>query len=82
MDHCVVCKKMADVDFLGKCEPCFRDYVMNKTEDAVINTKMFWTDGHSGKISPAHLADIKRRKLGPDGKVYRDYGKRSFYMGK
>lgn len=32
----------------------------------------------SGKMTAAHSDDISRRKIGPDGKVYRDYGRRSF----
>ena len=32
-----------------------------------------------GKRTPAHEADIRRRRLAPDGKtVYRDYGRRYF----
>lgn len=78
MKHCVMCHKMADVDFLERCEPCFRNYINNVHETGYSTTPRLWTDS-DGAISPAHLADIKRRKIGPDGRVYRDYGRKYFH---
>ena len=80
LKNCVMCHKEADVDFLERCEPCFRDYINSDHDTGLSTTKRLWTEGNmKGSISPAHLADIKRRKIGPDGKTYRDYGRRYFH---
>lgn len=71
---CVICKEAKeDLDFLERCELCFRLHVMNVKDSSfgLGKTKA----GH--KVTAAHYDDIVRRRIGSDGKVYRDNGRKS-----
>ena len=74
MKKCSVCGKEGDLDFLERCEPCFRDYVMN-VKDSRFRPGVL-KNGYT--VTEAHYDDIKRRRIGDDGQVYRDYGRKSF----
>jgi hypothetical protein len=37
-------------------------------------------DHKTGTMTVAHRKDIERRRVAPDGSVYRDYGRKSFIV--
>ena len=82
MKPCDVCHELGDLDFLGRCEKCFRAYLDNLPTDSMYSTtkRLYHTDGIKGGISPAHADDIKRRVVGPDGSVFRDRGRFSIVV--
>lgn len=74
MKKCSVCGELGDLDFMERCEPCFRRYVDN-VQDSQFRPGIM-APGYT--VTVAHLDDIRRRKVGDGGKVYRDTGRKSF----
>lgn len=70
---CSVCGESGDLDFLERCEPCFRGYI-NNVEDSHFRPGVM-APGYT--VTVAHLDDIRHRRIGTDGKVYQDRGRRS-----
>lgn len=77
MEKCEKCGMKADLDFLKRCESCFRDYVMN-VQDRQISLGVM-KNGYT--VTAAHYDDITHRRLDSDGQVYRDRGRRSVGVG-
>lgn len=77
MGICDICKNEGDLDFLGRCEPCFRRYV-NEVKDDYFRPGVK-APGHKN-VTVAHLDDIRRRRIDSDGKVYRDRGRKSITL--
>lgn len=74
MKHCAICgQEDTDLDFLERCADCFRGYVMNVKDSRF--TPGIKKAGYN--VTSAHYDDIVRRRIGSDGKVYRDYGRKS-----
>lgn len=76
MKKCVMCNKEfeeKELDFAGRCEPCFKAYVtapdhLKPKLNLPYSPKLFYySDG--GTITMAHKKDIESRRLGPDGEV-------------
>jgi len=77
MGRCVKCGATnVEIDFLERCEPCFRHYVMSVEDDG----RMPFVKAPGYTVTNAHLDDIRRRRIDENGKVYRDYGKKSFVV--
>lgn len=74
MEHCARCgKEDQDLDFLGRCMDCFKDYVFNVKDSKF--TPGIKKAGYT--VTSAHYDDIVRRRIDSDGKVYRDYGRKT-----
>lgn len=71
---CSICHKEGDLDFLERCEPCFREYVTH-VEDSNFRPGVM-APGYT--VTVAHLDDIRHRRLDSDGRVYQDRGRKSF----
>lgn len=76
MGKCDHCGKEAELDFLGRCEPCFRRYVENVQDKPYRPGVM--APGYT--VTAAHLDDIRHRRLDSDGRVYRDRGRKSITL--
>ena len=77
MEKCEVCHQEGDLDWLKRCEPCFRRYIDN-VQDPQFRLGVM-APGYT--VTAAHLDDIRRRKFDSDGKVYRDRGRKSVGVG-
>lgn len=72
MKPCAICHEVADVDFLERCEKCFRNY-LNMSDALKPNTLFAMVQLKDGKtLSSAHYKDILSRKAQPDGSVIRN----------
>jgi hypothetical protein len=77
---CFMCNKEAQVDWLGRCEPCFRAYLDNPVgiSAPTVISKVQLTPTISA--TPAHINDIKSRRLAEDGKsTVREKGSRIYF---
>jgi len=77
MKTCDVCKKeVNDVDFLERCNDCFRAYV-NSPDDLKPNTFKAMIRLKGGQeLSSAHYKDILSRQAQGDGTVKRTNGRK------
>jgi len=75
MEKCEKCGTLADLDFMKRCEPCFRKYL-----DVVVDKPSLGIMKNGYSVTAAHYDDITHRKIGTDGKVYQDRGQRSFIV--
>ena len=76
---CGVIYGKCDLDFLDRCETCFRAYVERPTGTGlpapVVKVRL-----KTKQASQAHIKDIRSRKLAEDGKsVIREKAPRSYF---
>lgn len=76
MNKCDVCGELGELDFMRRCEPCFRNYVMNVVDKPYGMGVM--KNGYT--VTAAHYDNITHRRIGTDGKVYQDRGQKSFMV--
>jgi len=76
MEKCDVCQNESDdLDFLKRCEPCFRAYI-NSPDNLKPNTFKAMIRLKGGQeLSSAHYKDILSREAQPDGQVKRKTGR-------
>jgi hypothetical protein len=79
MEECGMCHGMfvpGTLDFLGRCEPCFRDYINAPRPD---ETRLFQGTGnpHNPKETRAYVQRLERKRVTDQG-VDHNYVKRIY----